>query len=291
MNRLMATVCMAVVALGSVGCVSQSQFDHLQKKFRTSQAQVIDLKVRVEEANLVHDQLSKTIRNDPQLVAQLDELTGQNTALRGKLTEVEKKLAETGTSVLDPELDRTLAQFVEKNPELMGYDAKRGMVKFRSELTFALGSVAMKPAAAARLAELAQILNTPLASQYEVRIVGHTDNVRISRSATRKNHPTNWHLSVHRAIAVKDVLGRAGVDEQRMGVQGYGEHRPVALNQVDRGNEINRRVEIYLMPHTYKPPVSGGEAAPPEPQIPSAESAEPVSRPASDTDLPPDVAK
>jgi chemotaxis protein MotB len=129
----------------------------------------------------------------------------------------------------------------------MTYESQQGMVKFRSDLTFDLGSAEVKDEARASLKKLAGIIDSPMAGEYTACIVGHTDNVPISKPSTKAQHPTNWHLSVHRAIAVMEELQKAGVPSARMGVAGYGEYRPVAGNQARSGNAANRRVEIYIV--------------------------------------------
>jgi len=73
--------------------------------------------------------------------------------------------------------------------------------------------------------------------------------MRIGRPATRQKHPTNWHLSAHRAIAVEKVLAQAGMNEIRLAVMGMGEFRPIEPNKPNQeGNPRNRRVEIYIVP-------------------------------------------
>ena len=123
------------------------------------------------------------------------------------------------------------------------------MIRFASDLTFDLGSVALKPAAAATIATLADVLNTAEAAILEVQVVGHTDNVPIGKPSTRQQHPTNVHLSVHRAISVRKALTAAGIDPARLQVAGYGEFRPIVANG-KKGAAENRRVELFLSPIT-----------------------------------------
>jgi hypothetical protein len=80
---------------------------------------------------------------------------------------------------------------------------------------------------------------------YEVNIVGHTDSQRIS-DATARRHPTNMHLSCHRAISVRSVLASMGVPAGRMEAAGWGEFRPMVANTSSGNTPQNRRVEIYL---------------------------------------------
>ena len=83
---------------------------------------------------------------------------------------------------------------------------------------------------------------------FDVIVVGHTCNTPIMRPETLAIHRTNWHLSAHRAIAVMNVMAGLQVSMKRMGVMGYGEHRPIADNSTTAGKAKNRRVEIYLVP-------------------------------------------
>ncbi len=81
----------------------------------------------------------------------------------------------------------------------------------------------------------------------DVIVVGHTCTTPIAKPETRREHKTNWHLSVHRAISVMNLLGQEKVAMTRLGVMGYGEYRPIADNASDAGKAKNRRVEIYLV--------------------------------------------
>jgi chemotaxis protein MotB len=140
-----------------------------------------------------------------------------------------------------------LRELADANPEIFEYDEKRGMLRFKSDVTFDLGSAKLTSKADAVLGKVASILNTSEARDLEVRVVGHTDNVPIRKSSTAAQHPTNIHLSAHRSISVRDALASDGVDANRFMVAGYGEFRPIVANGA-RGNETNRRVELYLVP-------------------------------------------
>jgi len=263
MKRTKRVLCLMSLTLTAVGCVGQSQMDKLKMSYRKSQEQVIELKGRLEETNERLGQIQNATRNDPNLIAQLKELESENGTLRQKLSDVEQRiLGMDQIGPLPAELDQALMELAESNPELMAYDPDLGMVKFQSDLTFDLGSVAIKPAALVGLSQLAKIFNTDVASKYEVRIVGHTDDVPIRQMSTRKLHPTNWHLSVHRSISVKDAISKDGVPANRIGVAGYGEFHPIASNTPRRGNELNRRVEIFLVPRTYKSVVAEAVSVP-----------------------------
>ena len=84
---------------------------------------------------------------------------------------------------------------------------------------------------------------------FDVLIVGHTDDIPIKKPDTLLKHPSNWHLSAHRAISVERILAAAGMLETRLSVMGMGQFRPIAPNASgQKGNPMNRRVEIYIVP-------------------------------------------
>ncbi len=78
-------------------------------------------------------------------------------------------------------------------------------------------------------------------SGWLIVVAGHTDNTG--------NPPRNQRLSLQRAEAVRDWMRDTGdVPESCFAVQGYGENRPIARNDVPEGRAANRRVEISLIP-------------------------------------------
>tara|TARA_B100000683_G_C12449924_1_gene539685 strand:+ start:160 stop:1089 length:930 start_codon:yes stop_codon:yes gene_type:complete len=261
-TKTLAWTLVAGMMIGSVGCVSQKQADDLQTLYRRSQEQVIDLKAQLEECNKrvvamssqpVPQPQPPQVVQDPNLLAQLQSLKSERVRLNQALAEAQQALiAASQTTILPVEMDNDLQQLAQSNGAMMQYDKKLGMIKFSSDLTFASGSTTISAGAKTGLAQLAGIMKQPTAQKYELRIVGHTDNVRIGKPSTKAAHPTNWHLSVHRAIAVKDVLSAAGVDNVRLQVAGNGEYRPVVPNAPRRGNAANRRVEIYIVPLNYQ---------------------------------------
>ncbi|MDR0806364.1 MAG: OmpA family protein [Enterobacteriaceae bacterium] len=72
-------------------------------------------------------------------------------------------------------------------------------------------------------------------------VSGHSDNTG--------NPQLNQVLSQKRAESVRDWMRDTGdMPESCFAVQGYGESRPVATNDTPEGRELNRRVEISLVP-------------------------------------------
>ena len=127
----------------------------------------------------------------------------------------------------------------------MWFNAETGMIRFGSDFTFSSGKATLRAGASELISNVASILTSSEAEDFEIVIVGHTDNVQPKSSAQR--YPTNWELSTARAVSVAKTLANNGVDPARFEVAGYGEYRPIVPN-TKGGTSANRRVEIYLRP-------------------------------------------
>jgi chemotaxis protein MotB len=112
---------------------------------------------------------------------------------------------------------------------------------FEDQILFDFGKANINPAGHGLLAQLAKaIQQVPNA----VRIEGHTDNVPIQT----KRFPSNWELSVARAVNVVKYFAEAGkIDPRRLSAVGYGESRPLVANDTPANRQKNRRVEILLL--------------------------------------------
>jgi len=73
-----------------------------------------------------------------------------------------------------------------------------------------------------------------------VELAGHTDSTG--------SDEYNETLSMRRAGSVSYYLNSIGVNANRLLTIGYGETRPVADNGSESGREMNRRVELTLLP-------------------------------------------
>jgi chemotaxis protein MotB len=167
-----------------------------------------------------------------------------------------------GAEPLGPALTDALTAFASQNPDLVEFDASRGVVKFKSDVTFAVGDATVTPKAKEVLARFGSILNASGADGYELLVAGHTDSTPVTNEATkRRGHFNNWYLSAHRAIAVGGELVADGVSAKRMGVVGYADERPIASNATEAGKAQNRRVEVLILPTSLHVGGTGAVAA------------------------------
>ncbi len=253
----------AALACGS-GCVALDKHRQLEMSHLKLQGEKAQLEQELYDARTVADTLrAKTtslegeLDTKGQLVANLqaenDRLeTAFNSAQQTLEAMAGRGIPETAVlerTVLPEALDSALKQFARQYPDLIEYDDSRGTVKWKADLLFALGSDVVKDSAQASLARFAEIMASGDATAFDVIVVGHTDNVQIRREATMQAHPTNWHLSAHRAIAVSNALQTDGLAANRVGVMGFSEYRPIQPNDTEEGRAQNRRVEIHIVPN------------------------------------------
>jgi len=244
----------SVLVIISGGCVSKSQYDTCQRHNDILNERLSQL-LAEQEANRLeteswkqkYNQIAALRDTDQQTISALQESLAAKQALIEQLT---NKISQTALPI---ELSDALAKWAqESGSDLVTYDEKTGVVRFKSDLVFQSGSDVVQPGAQTQILALSQILVSPAAAGFDILIVGHTDDQPIRYSAAK--HPTNWHLSAHRAISVENILaqssaGAAGLAEKRMAVMGMSSFRPIAPNEPDnKGNAKNRRVEIYIVP-------------------------------------------
>ncbi len=243
-------VVLGLLAGGLGGCVSQQEYDTLYENNRSLEERNIELVAQLEEANTTANRLRGSQGNCADLLAQRDQdisqLRQQIVSFREMNADLENRLGSMDLGRLDPATDKALAKLAARFPKQIQYDAERGMLRFASDMTFGSGSDEIRDEAKQTIAALAEVLKMTEAEPYDVVIVGHTDTAKIS-SGTAQRHPTNMHLSAHRAISVRNELAGVGIDATKMQVAGWGEFRPAVSNAADGNTPQNRRVEVFLV--------------------------------------------
>ena len=118
------------------------------------------------------------------------------------------------------------------------------VIKLTSEVLFNSGSAEIKPAGKKVLSLIAESLNAY--PERAISIEGHTDNVPIGKNSF---YQSNWDLSTARALAALNFFQQKNqVNPNRLQLVGYGEHHPVSSNETVEGRELNRRIEIKMLP-------------------------------------------
>jgi chemotaxis protein MotB len=236
------------------GCTGE--IENLRRQNEIQQKRINQLSADLAALTLERDQLQNQL-NALRGTGNIESETLQQriAALEKAILDKDKLIEElrqkvlTGGTALPPELNNLLEAFAKANPGLVTYDKEKGIVKFSSDLLFNKGSDEVASSAATAVKSLCTIMNSKEAENFDVIIAGHTDDIPIQKPETLKLHPSNWHLSVHRAISVEKIMEANSISPIRMSVRGFGEYRPVVPNAPNKaGAEQNRRVEIYIVP-------------------------------------------
>ncbi len=119
-------------------------------------------------------------------------------------------------------------------------------INLKDGVLFDSGKANIRPDAISILNIIAGELQNYPGSDF--RIEGHTDNSPINTV----QFPSNLHLSAIRAINVGlFFVEEKGISRGRIGIEGFGEDRPIASNDTPEGRAQNRRVEIKVLSSYY----------------------------------------
>jgi outer membrane protein OmpA-like peptidoglycan-associated protein len=178
-------------------------------------------------------------------------MQAQLASAKGQLNQTQQALSQTQS-----QLQQTAAQAADQQKKLADLEARlkdardtiakiaavkddsRGMViTLQGEVLFATGKSDLKPAAMAKLDQIADALR---GKEQPMVVYGYTDNVG--------TYDNNIALSQKRAQAVRDYLVTKGIPNDLITAQGKGPDNPVAENTSVDGRAQNRRVEIVVQP-------------------------------------------
>lgn len=132
---------------------------------------------------------------------------------------------------------------------------KNGLViELSSNSFFVEGSAEIPEEIKPLLAEVAFAIRELNDMNYIViEIEGHSDNLPIHT----KKFQSNWELSALRATSVLRFLVKQGIDKNKLKASAYAETRPKIPYSdqsidmpIDEVRNINRRVNIYIHPHS-----------------------------------------
>jgi len=246
---LFTTGIMTLVSISATGCVKHDRYDTARTTTHSLQEQLVSAQT---DCNTATNALAARERQLAQAEANLNALQGQYDLLANELDSIDAENNQLLTTVTDIKFgplpiatQQKLAALAATYPDDMWFNAETGMIRFGSDFTFSSGRAILKKGATDLISRVATILNSQEANNFEILVVGHTDNIQPKSSAQR--YPTNWELSTARATSVAKTLTANGIDPSRFEIAGYGEFRPLVENRPD-GTKENRRVEIYLRP-------------------------------------------
>jgi len=203
------------------------------------------------------DEQKRIARLNDELQEKVDSL---NNALDAALTDAKAR----GATILQlrgklnaalaakvSELKRYRSDFLARLSEVLGDRKDIRVVGDRfvlqSEVLFATAKAELGPQGQASIRAVAQLLaeivkTIPADVAWVLRVDGHTDQ----RPIANEQFPSNWELSVARAVAVVRALADAGIPADRLAAAGFGQHHPLDQAGSAEANRRNRRIEFKL---------------------------------------------
>lgn len=159
------------------------------------------------------------------------------------------------------EMLRNLRKRLEDQGVLVDLDEDNGIVRLPESLLFDLGQAQLSKDGERALGILGREVVAAVrdwcspSSEYRLEalfVEGHTDNVDIHN----QQFHDNWELSVARAVNTSRAMIEAAPEIETfrntknasiLGVSGYADKRPVALNETREGRRRNRRIDLRFI--------------------------------------------
>ena len=135
---------------------------------------------------------------------------------------------------LRKELEKALAPEISRGEAAVRFGRQGLVISLREAGFFDSGSAGVKAGSQPAFSRMATLLGE---RQYNLRIEGHTDNVRIHNT----QYTSNWELSTARSTEmIRLLIMKYGFAPQRLSAGGYGEYHPIASNSTEAGRALNR---------------------------------------------------
>jgi chemotaxis protein MotB len=148
--------------------------------------------------------------------------------------------ASSSQQKLEVQINAILSTNIQSKKIIVTTSPEGLTIHLLERLLFESGSAELKPEAKAVLDTIAEILKF---LPNKIRIEGHTDD----RPIKSARFPSNWHLSVARALNTAYYLMSKGVNPEKISIAGYSEYRPIAPNDSEENRAKNRRVDIVIV--------------------------------------------
>jgi outer membrane protein OmpA-like peptidoglycan-associated protein len=203
--------------------LAQSQAATLEAQQETQEAVAAMEATKAAQLQAARGQLSQTQHALGVTQMQLQQQEQASAAQQQKLRDLEARLRDARD---------TIAKIASVR------DDDRGMViSLPSEVLFKTAKYDLKPAAMAKLDQIANALKD---KEQPIVVYGYTD--------TTGTRDFNTTLSQMRAQSVRDYLVSKGLPGDLVSAQGKGPDEPVSDNVSVEGRAQNRRVEIVVLP-------------------------------------------
>lgn len=237
------------------GCVSSRKYDTAVQELTETRQSLADANNKIDDA---HNEIEASNQKLIQMRHQLDLASKELFDLHVKRQDLQQELKESNLQIemlrdLEAETKKRneiYAQFVARLQDMI--DAGQLTVTIRNgrivielpdNVLFDSGHAQLNNAGRQALTQVAGILTQFQDRRFQVE--GHTDDKPIKSAL----YPSNWELSSARALSVVHLLIEAGMNPSNISAAGFGEFHPKADNATPEGRQLNRRIEIVMLPN------------------------------------------
>lgn len=254
---------------------SRAELEALRERARALEADVATERGRLSEANRRLGASQSALSDEQRVSAarktEVDRLSQNIAALRNELQRLnaaleasERKSKEQNVEIVNlsqrlnaalaskvEELARYRSEFFGKLREVLGNRQDIRIVGdrfvFQSEVLFGSGDARLGAPGKAQIQRLAATLleltkKIPPGIDWVLRVDGHTD----IRPIRTREFPSNWELSMARALSVVRQLVAEGVPPERLAATGFGPYQPMDNGSTEAAYMRNRRIEFKL---------------------------------------------
>jgi chemotaxis protein MotB len=234
---------------------NQQQIEQTEKELDTARMQNA---MAQEEINQNQQQIKNTEQELKSARKQVVTATNELMILESRKQDLQEELSESQAqmatlSSIENETNRRnqiyekfvdrLKTMIDGGQLTVSIEQGRIVINLPNNVLFKSGSANLNPEGEEALAQIASVLSQ--FSDRRFQIEGHTDNKPIKSA----RFPSNWELSTSRALTVIHLLTDMDVVPENISAAGFGEYRPRADNETEEGRQLNRRIEIVMLPN------------------------------------------
>ena len=214
--------------------LAQEEISRNQQQIKKTEQELESAKMQVVSAV---EELMKLEARKQDLQEELSESQAQMTTLRNIEIETKRR------NQIYENFVNTLKTMIDGGQLTVSIEQGRIVINLPNNVLFKSGSANLNPEGEEALSQIASVLSQ--FSDRRFQIEGHTDNKPIKSA----RFPSNWELSTSRALTVVHLLTDMDVDPGNISAAGFGEFRPRADNEIEEGRQLNRRIEIIMLPN------------------------------------------
>lgn len=246
---------LVLLLAGGAAAFGLGAYRELQARAATAEAEALKAHERAKAGELAQKALEEKLASIDSEKSQLSNQLSQLSTERDQLSTERDQLSQA-VQEKDAELARLKATYQDLEEKMKAEIADgeirlsqaegRIQVDLVDKILFESGEANITERGAGVLTRLGAVLVG--VEGRTIQVSGHTDDSPPSQRLAA-TFPTNWELSVARAVnVVRFLQEKANVPARRLVAAGYGETHPVASNATPKGRARNRRIEILLIP-------------------------------------------